>query len=373
MADRAKLRQLDFGAAPPSRRSKRVYREIDNRILRLNDTLSRGEKTPLQFLDAVANLIKLGLLENASAGTREQMEENDSTRVFDKPMPVITCITPTYYRGLLENASAGTREQMEENDSTRVFDKPMPVIYAITPTYYRGVQKAELTRLSQTFLHLPSFHWIVIEDSSLKTKLVTNVLSQSGVIYTHLNFLTERRDSKRLKTKGVSQRNVGLSWLRKPRILKYSLVLCILLMMTIRMIWKIFAQMRETKQVSVWPVGFAGGLRFERPIVKNGKVTGWFAHWEPDRPFAIDMAGFAVNLQLFYKHPELKFSNNTLPGFLESTFVSDTKVSLDDLEPLADNCTKVLVWHTRTESPDLTGERQKKRKLGHGSDPNVEV
>ncbi|XP_046554261.1 uncharacterized protein LOC124263651 [Haliotis rubra] len=58
MADRAKLRQFDFGAAPPSR--KRVYREIDNRILRLKDTLSRGEKTPLQFLDAVANLIKLG-------------------------------------------------------------------------------------------------------------------------------------------------------------------------------------------------------------------------------------------------------------------------------------------------------------------------
>ncbi|XP_046575249.1 uncharacterized protein LOC124283263 [Haliotis rubra] len=58
MADRARLRQFDFGAAPQSR--KRVYREIDNRILRLKDTLSRGEKTPLQFLDAVASLIKLG-------------------------------------------------------------------------------------------------------------------------------------------------------------------------------------------------------------------------------------------------------------------------------------------------------------------------
>ncbi|XP_067682680.1 galactosylgalactosylxylosylprotein 3-beta-glucuronosyltransferase 2-like [Haliotis asinina] len=246
----------------------------------------------------------------------------------------------------------------------------MPVIYAITPTYRRTVQKAELTRLSQTFLHLPNFHWIVIEDSSSKTKLVTNFLSHCGVSYTHLNILS---NGKRLTLKGISQRNMGLSWLRKnldpvkqPGVVyfadddnTYDL--------------KIFVQMRKTKLVSVWPVGFVGGLRFERPIVKNGKVTGWFANWKPERPFPLDMAGFAVNLQLFFKYQELKFSNKTQPGFLESTFVSDTKVSLDDLEPLADNCTKVLVWHTKTEAPNLKGERQKNKKLGHGSDPNVEV
>ncbi|XP_046571900.1 galactosylgalactosylxylosylprotein 3-beta-glucuronosyltransferase 2-like [Haliotis rubra] len=136
---------------------------------------------------------------------------------------------------------------------------------------------------------------------------------------------------------------------------------------------KIFAQMRKTKKVSVWPVGLVGGLRFESPIVKNGKVTGWFTYWKPDRPFALDMAGFAVNLQLFFTYPEVEFSNYVKRGFQESTVLSGMMVTLDDLEPLADNCTKVLVWHTRTEAPKLTSEDKMKRKFGLGSDPNVEV
>ncbi|XP_067681675.1 galactosylgalactosylxylosylprotein 3-beta-glucuronosyltransferase I-like isoform X1 [Haliotis asinina] len=263
--------------------------------------------------------------------------------------------------------------------NNRVFDKSMPVIYAITPTYYRGVQKAELTRLSQTFLHLPNFHWIVIEDSSSKTQLVADFLSQCGLSYTHLNILTPKEvklkpdDPNWLKPRGVLQRNVGLSWLRKnldpevqPGVVyfadddnTYDL--------------KIFEQMRKTKVVSVWPVGLVGGLRFERPIVKNGKVTGWFTYWKPDRPFALDMAGFAVNLQLFFTYPEVEFSNYVKRGYQESTVLSGMMVTLDDLEPLADNCTKVLVWHTRTEAPKLTSEDKMKRKFGHGSDPNVEV
>ncbi|XP_071080618.1 uncharacterized protein [Haliotis cracherodii] len=56
-AERSRLVQVNFGAAPPSR--KRVYREIDNRIIRLKDHLRLGQKTPVQFLDAVGHLLKL--------------------------------------------------------------------------------------------------------------------------------------------------------------------------------------------------------------------------------------------------------------------------------------------------------------------------
>ncbi|XP_071092566.1 uncharacterized protein [Haliotis cracherodii] len=56
-AERSKLVQINFGAAPPSR--KRVYREIDNRIIRLTDHLRLGQKTPVQFLDALGHLLKL--------------------------------------------------------------------------------------------------------------------------------------------------------------------------------------------------------------------------------------------------------------------------------------------------------------------------
>ena len=54
---------------------------------------------------------------------------------------------------------------------------------AVTPTYARPVQKAELTRLYQTFLHVPKFHWIVVEDSPSKTDLVTNLLRNSGTVH----------------------------------------------------------------------------------------------------------------------------------------------------------------------------------------------
>ncbi|XP_046370196.1 galactosylgalactosylxylosylprotein 3-beta-glucuronosyltransferase I-like [Haliotis rufescens] len=263
--------------------------------------------------------------------------------------------------------------------NNRVFDQSMPVIYAITPTYNRSEQKAELTRLSQTFLHLPNFHWIVIEDSALRTKLVTNFLNLCGLSYTHLNILTPKEvklkldDPNWLKPRGVLQRNMGLSWLRKnlnpekqPGVVyfadddnTYDL--------------KIFAEMRQTQKVSVWPVGLVGSLRYESPVVKNGKVTGWFTYWKPDRPFAMDMAGFAVNLQLFFQYPEVEFSNYVKRGYQESTILSGMKITLDDLEPLADHCTKVLVWHTRTETPKLKNEDRLNRKFGHGSDPNVEV
>lgn len=68
--------------------------------------------------------------------------------------------------------------------------KSFPLIYAITPTYWRLVQKAELTRISQTLQLVPNVHWIVIEDSETKSDLVRNLLTESGLSITHLNAKT---------------------------------------------------------------------------------------------------------------------------------------------------------------------------------------
>ena len=83
------------------------------------------------------------------------------------------------------------------------------------------VQKAELTRLSQTFLHVPQLHWVVVEDSDKPTALVRDFLAASGVAYTQLHTLTpkERKlqdgDPSWLKPRGAEQRNEGLRWLRE--------------------------------------------------------------------------------------------------------------------------------------------------------------
>jgi len=99
--------------------------------------------------------------------------------------------------------------------------------------------------------------------------------------------------------------------------------------------------MRQTLRVSVWPVGLAGYLRYERPVLNSsGQVVGWFTAWKPHRRFALDMAGFAVNTRLLVQHRSAEFSYNISRGEQESYFLSQL-ITLTDLEPKANNCTEV--------------------------------
>ncbi|KAG5266808.1 hypothetical protein AALO_G00236460 [Alosa alosa] len=258
--------------------------------------------------------------------------------------------TAQFYLSRLGNAQRHERPALPVKNRTA-----LPVIYAITPTYSRAVQKAELTRLSNTFRQVPQFHWIVVEDSSPRTELVSRFLARCGVPYTHLNIFTPRRFKRTGMPRATEQRNNALSWLRQHRSLKdagvvffadddntYSL--------------ELFEEMRSTRRVAVWPVGLVGGRRYERPLVEKGKVVGWYTGWRADRPFAIDMAGFAVNLRVILSNPRAQFKRRgAKPGMQESDFLKQiTKV--EDLEPKANNCTKVLVWHTRTEKVNLGNE-----------------
>lgn len=246
-----------------------------------------------------------------------------------------------------------------------------PMIYAITPTFARPVQKAELTRLLQTFLHIPNFHWIVVEDAGKKTKLVARLLEDSGLLYTHLaavtppNYKLGRNDPNWKKPRGVEQRNAALQWLRENRRPTdkgivffadddntYSIKLfheVITLTIAIGPVTKslhnlcVF-QMEKIQKVGVWPVGLVGGLMVEKPICDNAtnKVIGFNAAWKPERPFPLDMAGFAINLRLLLEHKNAAFSYDVQGGYQESEILSEI-VSRDELEPLADCCTKVFI------------------------------
>lgn len=66
------------------------------------------------------------------------------------------------------------------------------------------------------------------------------------------------------------------------------------------------------------------------------------------------MAGFAINLKLILSTPTAEFSYRMEKGLQESEFLSYFTTK-EELEPLADNCTKVYVWHTRTEKPVVSG------------------
>ena len=104
----------------------------------------------------------------------------------------------------------------------RRYSQPdLPRIYVITPTYTRPVQKAELTRLINTFLHVKALHWIVIEDADSRSVLVENLLRHSGIPHTHLFVKTPPHfklnfsvDPSWQKPRGIEQRNAALQWIR---------------------------------------------------------------------------------------------------------------------------------------------------------------
>ena len=60
----------------------------------------------------------------------------------------------------------------------------------ITPTHTRWTQKADLTRLYHTLLHVDELTWIVVEDSVDKTELVNRFLAKCKVNHVHLNVRT---------------------------------------------------------------------------------------------------------------------------------------------------------------------------------------
>lgn len=273
-------------------------------------------------------------------------------------------------------ASARTARSPDSGDEA--------TIYIITPTYARPVKKAELTRLSHTLLLASNIVWILVEDSSIRTDLVTNFIATlkeltgkvaSDLIVTHLNvatppeFKTRLTDPNWLKPRGVLQRNEGLEWIRerfrnnkdiqpKGAIYfadddnTYDL--------------KIFDEIRDTKRVSVWPVGLVGGLNVEKPLVEDGHVIGWNTLWQPQRNYPVDMAGFALNLDLVLKRPQARFTYKVARGHQESHIIGQLIRDKSELEPKASNCSKVLVWHTRTENPRLNRELRLKIPSNHG-------
>lgn len=75
------------------------------------------------------------------------------------------------------------------------------------------------------------------------------------------------------------------------------------------------------------------------------KVVRFHTGWRPSRPFPMDMAGFAVSLKLILANPDACFDGEAPMGFLESSLLKGL-VTMGELEPKADNCSKVRDFFT---------------------------
>ena len=75
----------------------------------------------------------------------------------------------------------------------------------------------------------------------------------------------------------------------------------------------------------------------------------------------MDMAGFAVNLSYLSKYP-----NVTMPykaGYEEDAFLRSLNLKMEDIEPKANDCTEIFVWHTQTSKTKAPTIRMSKDVL----------
>lgn len=231
---------------------------------------------------------------------------------------------------------------------------------------------------------VPNVFWILVEDSPTTTTLVTNLLKRNHLenrsaqinIKTPDDYKLKGKDPNWLKPRGVEQRNLALDWIRRNLIEQQTSQRSLVYFMDDDNSYSVqlFEEMAkiERGRVGVWPVGLVGGLMVEKPILSaNGIVTGFNAAWRPERQFPIDMAGFAISGDLLLKFPEAKFSFTVQRGDQETEILRHV-TTVKNLQVLANNCTEVLVWHTRTEATKLTAE-EKLKKAGKRSDEGMEV
>ena len=224
--------------------------------------------------------------------------------------------------------------------------------------------------MSHTLLHIENVVWIIAEDSETCSDFVNNFVRSTNLPYVHLTspmpkmYLDEEH-----KPRGVSNRRASMKWILENHEWPQEGVLYFADDDNTYDL-KLFEQIRKTKKVSMFPVGFIGKTGVSSPIVKGGKVIGFHDAWFGNREFPIDMAGFAVNVR--FLRDRINASMPFLAGAEENMFLQSLQLRLIDigkhighwypifkclnlyvLEPLANGCTEVLVWHTKSKTEDL--------------------
>ena len=227
-------------------------------------------------------------------------------------------------------------------DSSSNSNLQIPVIFVITPTYMRPTQMADMTRLAQTLMLIKNIFWVVSEDSTKPNTQVSSLLNRTGIPHVHLLGPRPNTHLDKRSGRGVSNRLRALKWLRETYTNTNQQGVIYFADDDNAYDIRIFDEIRDTKKISVFPVGLIAKIGLSTPILssKDGKIIGFHDPFIGRRKFAIDMAGFAVNLQLF-----LRKTKATMPykvGYEEDYFIKSLEVPLDQFEPKAAKCTQVI-------------------------------
>ncbi|XP_037718678.1 galactosylgalactosylxylosylprotein 3-beta-glucuronosyltransferase P isoform X1 [Drosophila subpulchrella] len=286
-----------------------------------------------------------------TAGIRTSSTSTSTTTTTVATASGLATTTTTTAKTSAKTSAAATptashKENAHKTRPTFVAASEPPPLYIITPTYRRPEQLAELTRLGYTLKHVVNLLWLVIEDANATNPLVGHTLDRIGVPYEYMvaPMPEKYKQTKRAKPRGVSNRNRGLEYLRQHAtegVLyfadddnTYDI--------------SIFEQMRYTTKVAMWPVGLVTKTGVSSPIIKDGKMVGYYDGWIGGRKYPVDMAGFAVSVKFLKERPNAQMPFK--PGYEEDGFLrSLAPLDNTEIEFLADECRDILTWHTQTK------------------------
>jgi hypothetical protein len=252
------------------------------------------------------------------------------------------------------------------------------VLYVITPTHYRVMQRVDLIRLKQTLMlaslqYGTKIYWILIEDAEQCSQRLRHLAEDSGLFFAHKAITQKQHDDLQHGHRGLLQRNLGLETvleIGKEGVIYfadddngYDVSL-------------FSRELLYTRYTSIFAVGLSGGSAWERCHVnrETGQVDAILSTWKPryrvpnpkrpgkfihpKRKFAIDMAGFALSTTAL-QTKQARFTPESTSGMLETDFLSQLVQEVSELEPLAANCTRILVWHVKTMEPEYFNNPEK--------------
>ncbi|CAJ0603165.1 unnamed protein product [Cylicocyclus nassatus] len=265
-------------------------------------------------------------------------------------LPLALCITMivAFLTILSSTSNRLVRIYVERN-----VDALEPLIIVITPTYKRPTRLADMTRFSNTLRLVPHVHWIVIEDGSDTVPFVEHILQRSYHNYTYFAAKTPKGYPRR----GWYQRTSALQLLRNDSA-------AILGPYKEGVVYfgdddnsydtRLFTEyIRHVRRLGMWAVGLVGGSAVESPDVVNGTVVGYRVRWGAKRKFAVDMAGFAINLDVVLNTTAV-FGKTCRKGLgaPEPCLLEDMGFTQEDIEPFGFDQREpreLYVWHTQTK------------------------
>lgn len=204
-------------------------------------------------------------------------------------------------------------------------------IIFITCTYNRPLRLAYMRRhIDNIFSKIDNYTWIIVEDNDEVDPAVVSLTANLNVRYMAIG---------PTKDKGHVQRNLALEYVRDNR-----LEGVVYIMDDDNLVYRPFVdELRKVTRFSAFPVGNLGPHGIERPVVVNGRTVFWSANW-PDRPFPIDMGGFAFPSYHLFDQPSPLWTYAGMGG--ESEFIMRFVESADEFDVSLCHHNRVcLVFH----------------------------